>query len=453
MERLVPQNIEAEKGVLGSILIDPEIYDLVIDQLKAEDFYRNEHRMIYQKMVSLVAQDMIPDYLTLCDELERDNKLDKVGGASYLTSLIGEVPTSGNAEYYAQIVARTAVNRRLVHAAGMIAQLAYDQDPKSLEKSEQLLYDLQKDTISKAFADMPEMVADYMADLDYLSDHKNTCMGVTTGYKDIDSVLGGLQKTDLILLGGRPGSGKTSLGLCIAYNAALAGKKVAIFSLEMGKKQLTLRLMSMASKVDMQRLRSGWVEDDEWETIMSKAKDLSILPISVNDTAGNAIASMRSQFRRLSQEKNGIDLVVVDYLGLIAPDEIKNNDNRVNEISKISWGLKKMAKDFDIPVLALAQLSRAVETRSSKIPQLSDLRDSGSLEQDADIVMFIYREDYYAEQDKKEGYVPTHIADVSIAKHRNGPTGAVRLFFQANQTMFYNLEHALERKDKNDAAE
>lgn len=440
-ERMIPQNTEAEKGVLGSILIDTEVYDLIADTLKADDFYRDAHRIIYQTIVSLVAQDMRPDYITLLDELERTDKLDKAGGSSYITGLINSPETSGNAEYYAQIVARSAINRRLAHAAGMIAQLAYEQDPQSLEKSEQLLYALADNRLAQSFVGMSEMASDYMTELDLLHENRGTLTGVPTGYTDIDNVLGGLQKSDLILLGGRPGSGKTSLGLCIGYNAALRGHKVAVFSLEMGRKQLMRRMTSMASKIELQRLRSGWIADSEWEMVIGKLGDLSRLPLFVNDAAGNALASMRSQLRRLIAQQNGIDLVIVDYLSLIAPDE--NSENRVQEISKISWGLKKLAREFDIPVLALAQLSRQVESRQNKRPQLSDLRESGSLEQDSDVVLFLYREDYYAEQEKREEYTPTHEAEVSIAKHRNGPTGGVTLFFKGEQTMFYNLDEKL----------
>lgn len=444
-ERMIPQNVEAEKGILGSILIDSEVYDLVADTLKAEDFYRDAHRIIYQTIVSLVAQDMKPDYIQLLDELERTDKLEKAGGSSYITSLINSPETSGHAEYYAKIVARTAVNRRLAHAAGMIAQLAYDQDPQSLEKSEQLLYSLADNRLAGAFVGMPELASDYMAELDTLHENRGSLTGVPTGYTDIDNMLGGLQKSDLVLLGGRPGSGKTSLGLCIGYNAALRGHKVAMFSLEMGRRQLMRRLASMASKIELQRLRSGWIADSEWDMVVNKLGDLSRLPMWINDTAGNPLASMRSQLRRLIAQQNGIDLVVVDYLSLIAPEE--GSENRVQEISKISWGLKKLAREFDIPVLALAQLSRQVESRQNKRPILSDLRESGSLEQDSDVVLFLYREDYYAEQEKREDYTPTHEAEVAIAKHRNGPTGGVNLYFKGAQTMFYNLEDKLGMED------
>lgn len=446
-ERMVPQNIEVEKIVLGSILVDPEGYDLVSDILKPDDFYRDANRVIYQTMISLVAQGMKPDYLTLCDELERVGKLrevDNFKSGSYITKLIGDPKSCRDAEYYAKIVARTAINRRLAHAAGMIAQLAYDQDPQSVEKAEQLIYAVQSTTRMQTWTSMPELMADHMTDLDYVHEHRGSPLGVPTGYTDIDNAFNGLQKTDLILLGGRPGSGKSSLGLCIGYNAALAGYRVAIFSLEMGKKQLAWRLESMASKVDLQRLRSGWIRDEEWDTIIQKSGELSQLPIHINDTAGNSLASMRSQLRRLIQEHGKVDLVIVDYLGLIAPDEA--SENRVQEVSKISWGLKKIAKEFELPVLALAQLSREVEKRQNKRPILSDLRESGSLEQDADAVLFLYREDYYAELEKREDYVPTHEAEVSIAKHRNGPTGGVTLFFKEDQTMFYNLEQKLEQQ-------
>ncbi len=443
-ERMVPQNIEAEKSVLGSILIDPSTYDLVSDILKPDDFYRSSHRTIYQAILSIVVQGMQPDSITLCDELERIGKLEEIDGAGYIMGLASFPETSGNAEQYAKIVSRAAVNRRLAHAAGMIAQLAYDQDPQSVEKAEQLIYSIQSTSRVQAWTGMSELMAEHMTDLDFVHEHRGNCLGVPTGYTDIDNALGRLQKTDLILLGGRPGSGKSSLGLCIGYNAALAGCRVAIFSLEMGKRQLAWRLESMVSKVDLQRLRSGWIRDEEWDMIIQKAGQLSQLPIHINDTAGNSIASMRSQLRRLIQEHGGVDLVIVDYLGLIAPDEA--SENRVQEVSKITWGLKKIAKEFELPVLTLAQLSRQVEQRQNKRPILSDLRESGSCEQDADVVLFLYREDYYAELEKREDYTPTHEAEVSIAKHRNGPTGGVTLFFKEDQTMFYNLEHKLKNQ-------
>jgi replicative DNA helicase len=438
MERLLPQNIEAEQGVLGSILIDPEAIYQVADTLHAEDFYRDAHRVIYQGILALHVRRVPADFSLLCDELERTNHLEQVGGMGYISSLVNVVPTSGNVEHYAAIVARTAVLRRLVHGAGQIAAWAYSQDSDALEKAEKMLYQLQRQSTPGDWTSMPVLMSAYMEELEDLYRHRGTLSGVSTGFSDIDATLNGLQKSDLILLAGRPSIGKTSLGLCIGYNAALRGKKVAVFSLEMGRMSLARRLMSMASKVDMQRLRSGWIHDEEWDGIVRKAGDLSQLSISVNDTAGSPVASMRSQLRRLT---GGVDLVVIDYLGLIEPDaDSGTRSNLVQQISAISRGLKGLAREFDVPVLTLCQLSRAVESRPNKRPMLSDLRDSGSLEQDADVVMFIYRDDYYRKREDPENFVPDHMAEVIIAKHRNGPTGDVKLYFQEDRTMFYNLD-------------
>ncbi len=446
MEKLLPQSVEAEKGVLGSIIIDPEAYDLVADKITPEDFYRDTHRIIYETILSLAKRRVSADFITLCDELDRVGKLDVVGGAFYLTGLINDVPTSGNIEYYADIVARTAIHRRLIHAAGQIAALAYEQSAQALNQSIQLLFNLEQHTMSQAFSGMPGLVTEYMEELDFLHDHKGALTGVPTGYNDIDDPTGGFQKSDFIILGGRPSSGKTSLGLCMGYNAAIRGRHVAIFSLEMGKKQLMRRLMSMATKVDLQRLRSGWIEEDEWERIVNEAGNLAQLPIWINDTAGNPIASMRSQLRRLVQEQGYIDLVIIDYLGLIEPDE--KSENRVQEMSKISRGIKQLAREFDTPILALAQLSRNVESRQNKRPMLADLRDSGSLEQDADVVLFVYRDAYYAQQEGREvAEDKKNIADISLAKQRNGPTGDIQLYFQPEQAMFYPLEECLKPEE------
>lgn len=458
MERMLPNNIDAEKGVLGSIIIDPEAFDLVSGILTPDDFYANAHRVIFDAMLNISKRRVAVDIITLMDELESTNKLEDVNregghGAGYITSLMNCVPTSGNADYYARMVSATAQSRRLIHAAGMIAQLAYTNDPKGLEKSEQLLFNLRRAASTDHFVPMKTIMNEYMEELNYLHENQGAIAGVPTGYGDLDRCLGGLQKSDLILLAARPSMGKTSLALGMAYNAALHGKKVAIFSLEMGRRLLARRMMAMRSKVDMQRLRNGWVEDEEWEVITNAYQDLSALPIWINDTAGNPIASMRSELRRLSRENGGVDEIIVDYVGLIEPDEdADKRANMVQQISAISKGLKALAREFDVPVVALCQLSRAVETRQVKIPMLSDLRDSGSLEQDADVVLFIYRDDYYHQADaamqrsqgKREdeipAYTPNNRADIIIAKHRNGPVGEISLYWQADQTMFYNYE-------------
>jgi len=441
-ERTIPFNEEAEQGVLGSLLIDPDAVDLVFDRLSANDFYCNAHRVLYQAMKNVVQAGAKADFLTVCDELMRTDKMEQVSrndktGTGYITSLINEVPTSGNVEYYAEIILRLAEARRLIHAAGQIAALAYSGEANVLEQAEQLLFQLHRTNRSGAgFTPMSSIMTEYMEELDYLQTHRGSIVGVPTGYKDIDIMLGGLQKSDLILLAGRPSMGKTAAALCIGYNAARLGKKVAVFSLEMGKRLLARRLMAMHSKVDQQRLRAGWVEDDEWDTVMGAAQVLSGLPMWIDDTAGSPIASMRSKMRRLIQEQGGIDLMIVDYLGLIEPDvDASKRDNLVQQISTISKGLKMLAREFDIPVLTLCQLSRAVESRQEKKPMLSDLRDSGSLEQDCDVCLFIYREDYYKPDTERK-----NLADILIAKHRNGPVGEVALYFKRDQTMFYNLD-------------
>ena len=443
IERMLPQNIDAEIGLLGSIIIDPEVIDLV-EYLSPKDFYRDAHRTMYEAVLSLRKLGEPADFITLVDELERIGKLETVGGADYITSLINQVPTSGNAEYYARIIERTAISRRLIHVAGQIAALAYEGDAQALEKSEQLLYTLHKSAHTAAFVGMSQMMNDFAEELEYLHRHRGSILGVPTGYSDLDLTLGGLQKTDLILLAARPGMGKTALQLCIALNAAMHGKKVAIFSLEMGRRQLARRFASMRSKVDMQRLRTGWFGDEQWEPIMQAVGDLSQLPIWINDTAGNPIDSMRNQLLALRREQFGNenpDLIMVDYVGLVDPGETARNLQPVHQISAISRGLKALAREFDAPVLALCQASRAVETRSNKRLMLSDLRDSGSLEQDADVVLFIYRDDYYAALERRESTAPG-MAEVHIAKHRNGPTGETMLYWQAEQTAFYDITFA-----------
>lgn len=443
LEKLLPQNIEAEQGVLGSILIDPEAIVQVVDFLRPNDFYRSAHSTIYRAMVTLYEHHESADFITICDELERRGELEEVGSASYITSLVGQVPTSGNVEFYARIVERTALSRRLIHAAGQIAALGYEQADNALDHAEHLLYSLSSRSVQNGFKPLSDIMLEYMNELDMLQNTPGALTGVPCGYRALDRLTNGLQKTDLIILAGRPGSGKTSFGTNIAYNAAREDKRVAVFSLEMGNRQLARRLMSMDSGVDMQRLRSGFIEDNEWDAVTHSGGKLGDLPIWINDTSDSPISSMRAQLRRLIQDQ-GVDLVIVDYLQLMdAEDDGKNHENRVQVISEISRGLKRIAKEFDVPVLALAQLSRAVEQRAIKIPMLSDLKESGSIEEAADLVLFIYRDDYYAEMEKRESKRP-NVADIYIAKHRNGPVGMISLYFKSDQTKFYNLEASQE---------
>lgn len=439
MEKLLPQNIEAECGVLGSIIIDPEAIVQVAEFLFPDDFYRDAHRTIYEVILQLYEQREPADFITICDELERRNKLEDVGGASYITSLINQVPTSGNVEYYGRIVERNAILRRLIEAAGQIAAIAYQEEDAdiALDKAEQLIFNISQRHARSDFSLLRDILSEYMNKLDQLHERRGTIVGVPTGFTDLDHLLGGLQKSDLIILAARPAVGKTSLALTMAHNTAIKHQRsVAIFSLEMSKEQLVQRLLSMDAGIDQQRLRTGWIEDDEWERIVFAMGTLSEANIWIDDTAGISTVEMRSKARRL-QAEHGVDLIIVDYLQLMQSlsGSGKRNENRVQEISEISRNLKGLARELNVPVLALAQLSRAVESRQSKVPQLSDLRESGSIEQDADIVMFIYRDDVYNPETERK-----NIADIIVAKHRNGPVGEVSLYFQASQTRFHDLE-------------
>lgn len=438
VEKLLPQNIEAECGVLGSIIIDPEAIVQVSDFLSPDDFYRDAHRTIYEVILQLYEEHEPADFITICDELERRNKLEEVGGASYITSLINQVPTSGNVEFYGRIVERTAILRRLIHAAGQIAAIAYQEGDAdiALDKAEQLIFNISQRHSRSDFTHMRDILAEYMNKLDQLHERRGTIVGVPTGFTDLDRLTGGLQKSDLIVLASRPGVGKTSLALTMAHTTALKYQNsIAIFSLEMSKDQLAQRLLSMDAGIDQHRLRTGRIEEDEWDRIVYAADTLSEANIWIDDTASISPMEMRSKARRL-QAEHGIDLIIVDYLQLMqAMVGGKRNENRVQEISEISRSLKGLARELNMPVLALAQLSRAVESRQSKVPQLSDLRESGAIEQDSDIVMFIYRDDVYNPETERK-----NIADVIIAKHRNGPVGEISLYFQASQTRFRDLE-------------
>jgi replicative DNA helicase len=437
VEKLLPQNIEAECGVLGSIIIDPEAIVQVSDFLQPEDFYRDAHRTIYEVILHLYQSGEPADFITICDELERRNRLEDVGGASYITSLINQVPTSGNVEYYGHIVERTSTLRRLIHAAGQIAAVAYEEGDAdvALDKAEHLIFEISQRHSRSDFSSMEAILAEYMTKLEQLNARRGSIIGVPTGFTDLDRLTGGLQRSDLVILAARPGVGKTSLALSVAHNAALKYKhSVAIFSLEMSKEQLAQRLLSMDAGIDQQRMRTGWIEEDEWERIVYASDKLSEANIWIDDTAGISTMEMRSKARRL-QAEHGVDLIIVDYLQLMQASSSGRNENRVQEVSEISRSLKGLARELNVPVLALAQLSRSVESRQSKVPQLSDLRESGSIEQDSDIVLFIYREDVYNPESERK-----NIANLILAKHRNGPVGEISLYFQPNQTRFRDLE-------------
>jgi replicative DNA helicase len=439
VEKLLPQNVEAEAGVLGSLLIDPEAIVQIADFLRPDDFYHEAHRTIYQAALELFESHEPADLITLCDELARRGKLEEVGGASYVSTLANQVPTSRNVKHYAQIVARTAILRRLINAAGQIAGVAYSEPDAdvALEQAEKFIYEVGQRTLRSDFDSLGVILHDYIDKLDQLHEQHGAVVGVGTGFADLDKMTSGLQKSDLTILAARPSVGKTAMALSLAHNAAVRlHHGIAIFSLEMSKEQLAARLLSMDAAVDQQRLRTGYLDDDEWERISESVGRLADTQIYIDDTPGITLAEMRSKTRRLMLDR-GFDLLIVDYLQLMqgSGGGRSGHENRVQEISEISRGLKLLARELNVPVLALSQLSRAVESRTDKHPQLSDLRESGSIEQDADIVMFIYRDVVYNEDTDNP-----NLAEIIVAKHRNGPIGTVSLFFQPAQTRFRDLD-------------
>lgn len=433
---MVPANPEAEEAVLGSILIDPDAIIKVAPTLRAEDFYLEKHRWIYQAALDLYERRQPPDFITICDELERRGQLQEVGGPAYITELINAVPTAFHVEHYASIVERTSVLRRLISAAGQIAQLAYEDKgeiDEIVDRAEEIVFGVSEHRLQRFLVPIRQVMNDVITRIDYLASHQGELLGVPTGFRLLDKLLGGFQKSDLIILAARPSVGKTSLALNIAANAAKRyGQRVAFFSLEMSAEQLVQRLLAAETGIDQQRLRLGQIREEEWPLLMEAAGALSNTMMFIDDTPALSALELRTKARRIHAE-HGLDFIVVDYLQLMRGDA--RAENRVQEISYISRALKWLARELNVPVLALSQLSRAVESRPDKRPMLSDLRESGSIEQDADVVLFIYREDMYDEDTDRQ-----NIADVIVAKHRNGPTGVVSLYFKKELTQFLELE-------------
>jgi replicative DNA helicase len=436
-DRLPPQNIEAEQSVLGSLLIDPDGIIKVGSFLKAEDFYREAHQLIYQAIAALHERRLPADFVTVVDELNRQERLDLIGGPAYLTSLINMVPTSVHVEHYGHIVERTSLMRRLITAAGEIAALAYEEREEVdevIDQAERILFDVSQRRISKSLTPIREIIKSYYDRVEFLVEHQDETLGVPSGFLDLDRLLGGLQPSDLIIIAARPGVGKSSLATTIACNAALKSNSVvAIFTLEMSGEQLVQRMISAYSGINSQRLRLGRIEDLEWEQFTKVSGTLSEAAIFIDDTPSPSPMEVRTKARRLAAEYD-LDLIIVDYLQLMQSGD-RRNENRVQEISYISRALKALARELNVPVIALSQLSRAVESRQDKRPVLSDLRESGSIEQDADIVMFIYRDEMYDENSDR-----ANIADIIVAKHRNGPTDTISLHFDPTLTKFADLE-------------
>ncbi len=430
-DKSIPHNVEAEESVLGALLIDPEALFRVAPFLRPDDFYVQKNAWLYQAILDLHERREPLDLVTLRNEMEARGLLEEIGGVAYIAQLMEAVPTAIHVEAYGHIVEEAAVRRRLIRAASDIAQLAYQEQQdieQVIDQAEQHLFSISQRRLSRDMAPIREVVQAYYDRIEYLYDHRGETLGIPTGFADIDRLLGGLQKSDLIIVAARPGVGKTSLGLSIARNAARLGRHVAIFSLEMSREQIVQRLISAETGIDAQRLRLVNLQEGDWALLSHAMGVLSELPIFIDDTPSISALQLRTKARRLHAE-HGLDLIFVDYLQLMTGDI--RAENRVQEVSYISRMLKGLARELDVPLLAASQLSRAVEQRSDKRPVLSDLRESGSLEQDADVVMFIYREEMYREETERQ-----HVADIIVAKHRNGPTGVAQLYFRQHLAQF-----------------
>jgi len=450
--RLPPHDIEAEEAVIGSFLIDPDAILKVATFLKAEDFFDETSQAIYQACFSLYQRNEVINQITVAHELMRQNKLEQIGGAAYLSHLISIVPTPLHVEHYAQIVSNTAVMRRLITAAGQIAAIGYEAGPDieaSLNKAEDMLFQVRMRQSPRDFISIRDVLGQYFEEPRQPTVFREGELPhALTGFTALDDFLGGLQRSDLIILAARTSLGKTSLALNIARNAATNQKAcVAIFSLEMSREAVVQRFLASESGVDSRKVRLGRFSEQDEVKIMEASGILSETPIYIDDSPQLRVIDIRSKARRLHFERN-IDLIIVDYLQLIRGDG--RNETRVQELSNITRSLKTLARELNVPVLAVSQLSRAVEWRASHVPQLADLRESGSIEQDADVVLFIYRDDmYYTTEEwsklhdiEKEPY-PRGIADIIIGKHRNGPLGQVKLRFLSRTVKFDNLEAEL----------
>lgn len=421
--RIPPHSVEAEQSVLGSILLDKDAMISVSETLEPEDFYKEAHKVIYESMLKLYNSQSEIDLITLTDELRDQGYLDDIGGIAYITSLSTIVPTTSNIIYYIKIVKEKSISRQLISAANDIINLGYDSSTKVedvLENAEKKIFDISQERATNDFQPINQVISDALSMLEKLYEEKNDVTGLTTGFRDLNKKINGLQKSDLLLVAARPAMGKTAFALNLVQNAALKGDaSVAVFSLEMSKEQLVQRMIASQSTVELKKIKTGTLADNDWPRITDGMAILSGAKIHIDDTPGIKISELRSKCRKLKIEK-GLDLVLIDYLQLMEGDG--RNESRQQEIAKISRSLKILAKELDCPVVALSQLSRAPEQRADHRPMLSDLRESGSIEQDADIVMFLYRDEYYNPDTEKK-----NIGEVIVAKNRHGETGTIEL--------------------------
>jgi len=436
-DRVPPQNLEAEQAVLGAILLEAEALITAMEHLRAEDFYSVAHQRIYDAVVGLNEDNKPLDLVTLMSRLQDQGELEEIGGVSYLAKLSGAVPTAANVEYYAQIVAEKAMLRRLIRTATQIVSNGYAEGEDIgalLNDAEQRILELSNRRAAHGFISIRDVLMEVFERVEHLYNHKGGVTGIPSGFPDLDKMTSGFQRSDLIIVAARPSVGKTAFALNIAQNVAVrASETVAIFSLEMSAAQLVQRMICAESNVDAGRMRTGFLEGDDWEKLSMAIGSLSEAQVFIDDTPGITVADIRAKCRRLKKEK-GLGMILIDYLQLIQ-GRGKSGENRQQEVSEISRTLKQIARELEVPVIALSQLSRGVEQRQDKRPMMSDLRESGSIEQDADIVSFLYRDDYYDKETEKK-----NIIEIIIAKQRNGPVGTVELVFLKQFNKFVSID-------------
>ena len=442
-EKLLPHDLEAEEAVVGSLLIDGECFSRLAHLIRPEDFYRERNQICFTACSALFERDEAIDQVTLARELSRTSQLETIGGMAYLSHLVSVTPTSAHSEHYAQLISRTSIMRRLIDAASRISAIGYDDTDDvdaTLRQAEDVLFSVRSGQSQRGFIPLRQIYDQYLEERAAIVEpDSQTQAPLLTGYNDLDELLGGMQRADMIILGARPGVGKSTLALNISLTAATNGATVGMFSLEMSREQLASRILSADAEIDSHRLRLGLYTEAEEQRIIDSIGRLSELPVYIDDTPYQSMIEMRSKARRLSLE-HGLDLLIVDYLQLIQ-GRGRGGENRVQEVSEITRSLKGLARDLDVCLLTCSQLSRAPENRPIHRPQLSDLRDSGSIEQDADVVLFIHREDMYFTEEEWEQHspgrqYPQNIAEIIVAKHRNGPTGALRLYFRDTLVRF-----------------
>lgn len=435
--KVPPQNLDAEMSLLGAVLIDEEVLADVSEHVTVKDFYDKRHGTVYGAMMRLYEKHRPVDLLTLTEEMKRKKELELVGGSAYLTELTTYVPTAAHAEAYAELVAQKAVRRRLIKASSEISEMGFDEDTTTqelLEKAEAELFSVSDQSLKQDLVSLESILTESFDRLEELHRNKGALRGIRTGYRDLDNMTAGLQRSDLIVLASRPAMGKTTLVTNLAYNVATIAKQpVLFFSLEMSKEQLVDRMLADASGVDAWNIRTGNLSDQDFSKLSEAMGEMAEAPIYIDDTPGLSVLEMRTKARRAMHEAP-LGLIIVDYLQLMQASG-RGDGNRVQEVSEISRGLKLIARELNVPVIGLSQLSRSVESRNPQIPQLADLRESGSIEQDADIVMFIYREKYYNPDTDRD-----NITDLIIAKHRNGPVGKVELYFHPERLRFMSLD-------------